>query len=304
MKSKLAERLGWTGDASEFDEESRSRGRRKQPKRKPSVTQETYARPRAPRQAREDKHAKAFRSAKAMELALEGRLDEFDPDAYIDPDEIRREERRQFDDMDEDEERRPRQGLEIKEHEIPRTAWEGAPMDMADYHIPDAYTQIGRHPSQHKIMDIERELNLELDPQYMVNFSPPVPWSELRRTVTPRQYLMRHKDDIMEQLRLCGSDATEEDFMEAARIGLRDYKSWKRWMDSGKRFLGEGLHGNVQLEEEFIRHLVDSKVAKDHPMYSHLCQSAHALEHNPAWSFAKKAQFMTRMVNDALKDAA
>ncbi|GMH38193.1 hypothetical protein BSKO_06077 [Bryopsis sp. KO-2023] len=305
LKSKLAERLGWTGDASEMDEEDRSRGRRKQPKRKPSATQAMYGRPRGPRQTEEDRHAKAFRSAKAMELALEGRLDEFDPNSYVDPDEVARERRRDFDDMDDggDRGRRPSdRGLEIRMDQIPRTEWEGAPMNMDDYHIPDAYTQIGEHPSQHKVMDVERELNLELDPQYMVNFSQPSPWSALRRTVTPRQYLMRHKEDIMEQLRLCGSGATEEDFMEAAHIGLSDFKSWKKWMDSGKRFLGEGLIGNVKLEEEFIQHLVDSKVAKDHPMYSHLRQSAHALEHNAAWSFAKKAQFITRMVNNALKE--
>lgn len=287
-----------------MDDEDRSRGRRKQPKRKPSATQEMYGRARGPRLSPEDRHAKAFRSAKAMELALEGRLDEFDPETYVDPEETRRQQERELGDYDRGGRPRRSDGFEIKikDSDIPKTEWEGAPMNMDEYHIPDAFTQMGEHPTQHEVMDIERELNLEMDPQYMVNFSQPVPWSQLRHMPTPRQYLMRHKEDIMDHLRLCGSGATEEDFMEAAQIGIHDYKSWKRWMDKGKKFLGEGLYGHVKLEEDFIKDLVDSKVAKDHPMYNHLRQSAHALEHNATWSFAKKAQFIQRMVHNALKE--
>lgn len=51
-----------------------------------------------------------------------------------------------------------------------------------------------------------------------------------------------------------------------------------------------------------MHHLVDSEISESHPMYSHLKQSIKALEHNAFWSFGKKAQYVQKMVHNALKD--
>lgn len=53
-----------------------------------------------------------------------------------------------------------------------------------------------------------------------------------------------------------------------------------------------------------MHHLIDSEIPADHPMHSHLKQSVKALEHNAFWSFAKKAQYVQKMVRNALKDPA
>lgn len=84
----------------------------------------------------------------------------------------------------------------------------------------------------------------------MVTFGPPVPWSQLDHNMTPRRFLMKNKDDIMEALKLTGADITNDDFMRTAHVGLHEFKMWKRWMDSGKKFKGESLHGNVKVGDK------------------------------------------------------
>lgn len=83
----------------------------------------------------------------------------------------------------------------------------------------------------------------------MVNFGPPVPWAQMDYNQTPRKYLMKNKDEIMDMIRLTGGDPSEQDFMEAAQAGIHDFKDWKKWMDSGKMHKGESLHGNVKVRE-------------------------------------------------------
>lgn len=47
-------------------------------------------------------------------------------------------------------------GLEIREDEIPVPEWEGAPHNLEEYYVRDAFTDMGEHPTQNKVMDLER----------------------------------------------------------------------------------------------------------------------------------------------------
>eukprot|EP00210_Caulerpa_lentillifera_P000678 g655.t1 len=205
----------------------------------------------------EERRQRAMRSGKAMEMALEGKLDEFDPDDFeeIELPEIPQMSRGRG---------RVRGGFRgrgrgrrggfarnvpnlFKQQPIAKTPlMEVAPHLEEEYYHEDVMSKLGIRFSQHELMNMERYIQSLVSPCFNFNTEQPIPWNDLKRSSADK-YLENHKGKVKAVMSACGFAFSDERWNQLKRNAIRDLSDYKQQESNKALAFGQSSFKSVKV---------------------------------------------------------
>lgn len=151
---------------------------------------------------------------------------------------------------------------------------------------------------EHMRRDVERYLQMSHDPRLQLHLSaPPTSWVDPRLRATEQEWLdgMRpHLDAYLEALELRPlGDAEWQLYREVALAELGEHRQQH---EAELRAQGHSAWFHPKAEEQYLRRVLDERVAHGSPLYGQSRKYLDTILRNPSWTWAQRRQAVKRIV--------